>query len=527
MQAETYRLLHWLHGWLAVIGGVGAFLLCFSGAAAVFGEHLLNPWLHPALTRPSATAGDYQRMLDADMQALDGRHFSTLTIRLPGDRHDAYYSVLFSAPANESGDGNSVEFLHAADDFAVTEIREGPSDALTDSPVGGLPAFLRVLHTNFLLPGPWGVIIGGIFGLAMFASLATGMVIHRNLFRELLKLRPGASLLFLRRDLHKLIGAWSLPVLLVLALTGVFASLGIPYFAPASALVKSKGEAGMIFADLIPTVEVDAHATVSDQSFRLSDALQLIGGQQPTPEIERIVINDIASGRDLLTVRTIQSGRLCNPAFSFHAATGELLRTGCSFGSYESMPMTLLNMSVPLHIGSLGKPAIPILWTLVGIAGAALSWLGLLLWAQRRARTAKTAEQELRYVRFGRLSTGLCGGVMLSVMILLPVDLGLYAIGIMDRVDTLVLLFCSLMVTAVWLSQWPARTPILSNPRILWIIAACALATPVLHGALPGVAFNPLRDAHVIATNLLLATIGGACLWIVAGWAPQRNQGAS
>lgn len=86
-----------------------------------------------------------------------------------------------------------------------------------NSTLGG---FLVEIHANLLL-GKNGKIFVGILGiLALFISL-TGFMIYRNFWKNLLMLRFKKLAVFMR-DIHKFVGVFSTPILLVIALTGAW-----------------------------------------------------------------------------------------------------------------------------------------------------------------------------------------------------------------------------------------------------------------------------------------------------------------
>ncbi len=81
--------------------------------------------------------------------------------------------------------------------------------------------WLLSLHYTFLL-GVAGTTVGFLFALLLFFLAVSGMVLHRHFWKKLVTLRFHAAKRVLLSDIHKLIGIFSSPVLLVLAVTGAY-----------------------------------------------------------------------------------------------------------------------------------------------------------------------------------------------------------------------------------------------------------------------------------------------------------------
>lgn len=81
--------------------------------------------------------------------------------------------------------------------------------------------FLVDLHYRFLL-GPTGALIGFLASLALLFLGLSGLKMHRHFYRKLFSLRWRGDWRVRNSSVHRLAGAWSAPLLIVLAFTGGF-----------------------------------------------------------------------------------------------------------------------------------------------------------------------------------------------------------------------------------------------------------------------------------------------------------------
>src|SRR3546814_18195836 len=89
---------------------------------------------------------------------------------------------------------------------------------------------------------PWGRIGTGILGLLMMTAEMSGVLMHRNMIRDLFVAeRPGRRLVS-ARDRHVLASSWSLPFAIILAFTGSFFSFALSVSFPIVAQVAFGGD---------------------------------------------------------------------------------------------------------------------------------------------------------------------------------------------------------------------------------------------------------------------------------------------
>lgn len=210
--------VRWLHLWLGL--GVGALftLLGLTGSALVFYEDI-DAWLHPeirvetALPAPGWDSPVWDRALATVRERWPERHGAwrfeatgragaiAARHQAPGGGHHGHRTMVWLTP-----DGTDV-LRHAVwGDYAMT--------------------WLYDLHM-MLLAGDTGRAVVGWTGLGMVALLLSGLWAWwpRGSWRTALHFKREAVRSRRLRDIHKLAGLAGLPLLLMLAITGVMLAL--------------------------------------------------------------------------------------------------------------------------------------------------------------------------------------------------------------------------------------------------------------------------------------------------------------
>ncbi len=91
-----------------------------------------------------------------------------------------------------------------------------------------LTDWLLSLHYTFMLNGigsehsQWGTFIGLIAAIILTFLGVSGLIIHRKFWLQLFRLRINKPVRVVSGDLHRLIGAWSAPIILILGITGIY-----------------------------------------------------------------------------------------------------------------------------------------------------------------------------------------------------------------------------------------------------------------------------------------------------------------
>lgn len=198
------RFLRSLHRVLGLTVGLWAALTALTGSVLVFSDEI-DAALNPHLMRVAPHEG--ARDLDAAVESVRAR-FASEGI-------------------------SSVVLPRAADAPLVARLGDGPDTEVFVNPytaeilgsrpyLGGVMGFLWDLHVH-LLAGEAGETVAGVLGLLLIAMVVTGLVLwwpRRGRVAAAFRLRRAGSAAAFHYDLHKLAGAVTAPLVLVLAVTG-------------------------------------------------------------------------------------------------------------------------------------------------------------------------------------------------------------------------------------------------------------------------------------------------------------------
>lgn len=383
LQAQQTKRLIALHGWLATILSVLLYAVMLSGTIVVFSNEI-GHW--SSATEPQADVlshrldDPYQRIaaqvpaaLKEDVIISEGRHgtlrlfFGGARPRLDGGGVETFGREYLLDPVNGAIISAKTGFL--ADLSAIR-----PQQALKD--------FLVRLHIRLHVPGRWGLLLTGVLGIAMLVAAITGVLIHRNILRELFVAeRPGKRVVS-ARDAHNLAGVWSLPFAILLAFTGAFLSFAVSLGLPVVAMVAFGGDQRAALEAIVgtPRAENAASAATADLDQIVTQAAQIANAPVA-------VINIHNAGRADAVVETFHGtapGGLRSISLEFSGATGVFDGQSYIVGTAPSVGTTLAELAAPLHFGNFAGKASRIVWAALGAAMTYTIVSGVGLWLRRR-----------------------------------------------------------------------------------------------------------------------------------------------
>lgn len=218
-----------IHRWLGLAAGLLFVLLGLTGSFLVF-HHAIDAWLNPSLLHRSEakTSRSLEEIFDS--------------ARLVGEQ-DGQRLKFADAPHQENGVWN-VWFQTNRKGAPFHHVYVDPATAkVTGQRVRGayLATWIYKLHIE-LFAGRRGAIVVGISGILLIISLASGLYLWwplwKHSWRSAFAVRSGSRRMF---DLHKVLGLVSIPLLLVIAFSGVY--MVFPdWFEPIGELVSSKAD---------------------------------------------------------------------------------------------------------------------------------------------------------------------------------------------------------------------------------------------------------------------------------------------
>ncbi|GAB3292083.1 PepSY-associated TM helix domain-containing protein [Parahaliea aestuarii] len=407
MRSDIIKLYKDVHTWTGIVSGLLLFIAFYAGAITMF-EAPLQRWASPPAPFGELTPlEDSQQLIDRVLADYPDARRGYQIVFQPSAQFPARMS--WQLPNPEAHDHDPPEFMHAnltADNKLIVAGSEA-------SPVSQLVDDLH-RQVGLMLPHEIAMPIMGSVALLYGVALVSGVIVLLpTLVQDLFAFRLGKNLKRLWLDFHNLLGVFSLPFHLVMALTSVIFAFHDQIYDAQEALVY-RGENAFI------QTARDASASPASGD-KLSPALIAARLQEQQPEFEphRMIVNDAAQRGPSLVVFG------SNPRYGNRSPdggvvgldpyTGDIVATDYMPGMQSGWGATITSFFT-LHFGSYGGNTVRWAYFFLGLGGAALFYTGNLLWLETRRKKQKksTAAQAVEQRRSARILGPLTVGVSLG-----------------------------------------------------------------------------------------------------------------
>lgn len=358
-----------VHGWMALpIWGLLS-LICITGTLSVFNEEVT--WLLSPEVRAENPHDTQPLGFDALLGAVKAQY--------PG-------AVIRSVQVSEPYTAYLVRTSLSDGAQKVLHLNQYTGEIQGEMESTGYRGFMLALHGWLLFP--WqddhnlGWYIVTATAIPLLGSLITGLLIMKRfwrvLYRPRLRLDKGSRVFW--GDLHRLVGAWSVWFVLLIAVSGLwFLVTGILDHNH----VPTYREPPMLARDSVPTTELNqVPPTVT-----LHQAIATAKNVYPDLHVEYIEFpkNAYAS----LTVRGTRDFSVFRDtanAVHLNPFTGEIV--GSSKGNL-SLVQGVSALLVPLHFGDFAGLASKFIWFLFGSLLSFMVCSGFVIWSRRTVSSTK------------------------------------------------------------------------------------------------------------------------------------------
>ncbi len=366
--AFTRRMLAG-HGWLGLVFGALLYILCFTGTLLVLVDQL-SRWEQPDVPRVSVLTDD---RLAAIVQRAEAR------ARIEG-RQDG---MILRLPSPELP---RLTVLAYADGRQPVEWAVDAQGRMGDRIQQPFVAFAQAVHFNLTAPGAIGRYLVGIFGMVLLASIATGILAHRRIFKDAFRLRWGGARRRSNAELHNRIGLWALPFHLVVSLTGSLLGLS-GLILLILALIAYRGDQQKALVALLgPQPTEDARPAALPP---LAPMLAEVRRQVPGAEITQVQYQHFGTRGQLAQLAVAAPGHLArNETFTFSGEGRLLGKIGFTDGSAG---MRLYGMITPLHYGTYGGLPLKLIYVALGAGLTLIVATGGAIWLGRRREQGRAA----------------------------------------------------------------------------------------------------------------------------------------
>ncbi len=403
LSTDVVRMYKEVHGWVGIIAGLALFVAFYAGALTMF-EEPLQRWASQPSTLASAPSLERTPELLAKVRAqypeaarghevnlvIDAAHPGRVSWRAPGGRR------------GEHG-GGATYFASLAPDGALQVEKQQRSQVAN---------FIDVLHQQVGLPFSHAIampIMGGISLLYVIAMVSGLAVLLPSLVKDLFALRIGRNAKRMWLDVHNVLGFFSLPFHIIIALTAVVFAFHDEFY----------GAQRLAFSDAASRARpmMRAEAAIADTpTLTPVQIVQRLKQQAPGFTPHQIVYGQ---GGGILPALRVQGN---DPRYGqrgptygiagLDPRTGEIVDRSFMPGMQDGWSATTTGFFT-LHFGSFG--GYPIRWAyfLLGLTGAFLFYTGNLLWVESRRKRERKAGA-VQQTRATRILSALTVGVPLG-----------------------------------------------------------------------------------------------------------------
>lgn len=414
MNKQRHQRIDLLHSWIGIIVGLLIYIVSFSGVIALFGNEL-QTWEDPN------TRIEIQEE-PAPYTPLVDRFVKDIKSELPDDYH--VDSVLVLYPKAETP-------YYYAEINSINKDNEHRKDKRHWNPNtgniipdrgNGLTHWLIDFHRRLMLPETLGRSVVGIAGLLLMLSIISGIIIHKNIFKEFFSWRLNRSLRVGWRESHNAIGVWGLPFHFTLAFTGSFLGI-VSMLLPIVAFTSFKGDQEKLLA-AIGGEEMEA-ANISAPMLPLNEAKSIVEKKTGKPVLYNFIHHwgdknasyELFFDDDESLLLFVHSEM---PGTDNSEQRGEILET--HYAEPNTLAGDFLGAIAPLHYGTYGGIPLKFFYLLLGIGLCVMTASGLGLWMEKRIYGNEGKQSQLTYHLLSRLVAGVTVGLVVSTCALFYTD---------------------------------------------------------------------------------------------------------
>ena len=362
-QVVLRRLNFVIHLWVGIVLGLYLIVIGVTGSILVFRSEFerlseLKPWQR---IRVEARTADIASVVNNVKQAYPRWHLASVLV--PNDSEATFVAVLDGrGRIRVACDPNTGKVL------GVFSSQTNWTD------------FARELHETLLLSGHTGRLVNGIAASLLLLLNATGLVIWwpgvRN-WRRALKVGFRRNWRRINFDLHSAVGFWTLAIVFLWAITGMYFTWPRQMFLFVNSFSKiiSARPPAIVVAPESPVGALDLNSLV-ERARALDPGTKLAGVVLPYSRRAPLAV---------LMQRGNRPGREYEDTVYFNPYSGEYISIW-RYGVNQSLGDWLIWLQVPLHFGTYWGLGVKLVWAACGLAIPLLTVTGLLMYWNRALR---------------------------------------------------------------------------------------------------------------------------------------------
>lgn len=472
MRTDLVRTYKDVHIWAGILSGLALFIAFYAGAITMF-EQPLARWAATPLKLSVAPAiEDSDRLVRAVLAshpeaAADYMVHLGEAGRIPARMT---WHVEQPAPPGERF-GEEIEFAASLSADGKLEVVQVKPPAVAE--------LIDVLHQQVGLPFEHEIsmpIMGAVSLLYAVALISGVIILLPSLVKDLFALRIGKNLKRMWLDAHNVVGIFSLPFHIVMALTAViFAFHDQIYDAQDKLLWRGGLEAAFERGDAphLPLQDAPPLA-VPDLKRKIETTLPGFAVTAIAYRQEDGQLSAEAIGRD----PRFLGQRLQESAVEIDPATGTVVDSTSAPGGSRGKD-AVVNSFFALHFGGYGGEPVRWGYFLLGLGGAFLFYSGNLLWIESRRKKARRGNmpEQTRAARvMGSLTVGIALGCVSGISATVAAARWI-APHVSDLSAAHNLIYYGVFLAVIGWAFW--RGAARAAPELLLLCAFATLAIPV------------------------------------------------
>ena len=519
MKEGFRQSMAWLHTWLGLIVGWVLYYVYLTGNFGYVDKEI-DYWMTP--DKPYFAVSPEPRVQLARAQTYleeAAPNAAAWNILLIGGREQHSLDVSWTERAAPGQRGAThVETLDPQ--FGT------PIDNSARATGGG--QLLYKMHYNLAyMPLTTANILIMICSTIMFAGMITGIIAHKNIFKDFFTFRPGKG----QRswlDGHNLLSVGSLPFHLIVTYSGLLFFVyqfmpAVPHLTYDDSTGRSVGLQLYEGTYGVPGARIEGPAgraaPLATLPLLMDDADRLWGTDMVT-SVEVRNPGD-ANARVLLHPLPSKSIEFPDNSLIFDGVSGALLD---DYPGPYIYPSGFADQALKgLHKGLFAGPFLRVLYIFMGFAGTAMIGTGLLLWSNKRTRLLRERNKELHagILLVDRLNLGTIVGLWIAIAAyfwanrLLPAD---FADRAAWEVHAMYLTLAAMLLYPVWRPLQKAWVD------LLWLAAAAYALLPLVNAWTTNRGlFNSLAQGDWIMAGFDLSALATGLVFAVFALRLQRK----
>lgn len=496
MRTGFRQSMSWLHTWLGLVIGWILYFVYLTGTLGYLDKEI-DYWMTP--DRPYfAEVGTPQHQVELAQRYLQqvAPHAARWNIQLIGGREAPSLDVSWT-DARQGGVARPA--LHSQ----TLDPHSGLPVDYSARATGGGQVLYKMHYQLAYIPYDKAILIIMVCTLVLFAAMVTGIIVHKNIFKDFFTFRPGKG----QRswlDGHNFLSVMALPFHIIVAYSG-FLFFTYQFMPSVPHLVYGEGrQAGLAFyrdTYPYPTPQLPGAAGVAAPLSPLAPILDAADRTWGGGVINAVEVRNPGDANARVLVRPQETVSIAFPEnmLVFNGSNGNLLE---NFRPQHYASGTADHVMKGLHKGLFANWFLRVLLLFMGVGGTAMIGTGLLLWVNARRTRLVAAGMP---VHFGiwlvdRLNVGAIIGMPISIAAyfwanrLLPVTMAARAEWEVH----------AMYLTMAAMFAWPMVRPVERvRVQMLWLCAAAFGLLPVV---------NALTTARGLDHSLAQGD------WIMAGF---------